>query len=36
VAQARNLEEESKLIEAGVEYVRYNEKDGVAIHRKRK
>ncbi|MEM3577910.1 MAG: hypothetical protein QXX51_05570 [Candidatus Bathyarchaeia archaeon] len=32
----RNLEEESKLIEAGFEYVRYSEKDGVAIYRKRK
>jgi hypothetical protein len=28
--------EESKLIEAGFEYVRYSEKDEVAIYRKRK
>jgi len=34
VAHARNLEEESKLIEAGFEYVRYSEKDQVAIYRK--
>jgi len=36
VAHARNLAEESKLIEAGFEYVRYSEKDEVAIYRKRK
>jgi len=36
VAYARNLEEESKLIEAGFEYVQYSEKDSVAIYRKRK
>ena len=36
VAHATNLEEESKLIEAGFEYVRYSEKDEVAIYRKRK
>jgi integrase len=36
VSHARNLEEESKLIEAGFEYVRYSEKDQVAIYRKRK
>ena len=36
VAKAKNLEEESKLIEAGFEYVRYSEKDEVAIYRKRK
>ncbi|MEM2935981.1 MAG: tyrosine-type recombinase/integrase [Candidatus Bathyarchaeia archaeon] len=36
VAHARNLEEEDKLIEAGFEYVRYSEKDEVAIYRKRK
>jgi len=30
------LEEEGKLIEAGFEYVRYSEKDEVAIYRKRK
>jgi integrase len=35
-AHARNLEEENKLIEAGFEYVRYSEKDEVAIYRKRK
>jgi len=36
VAHARTLEEESKLIEAGFEYVRYSDKDAVAIYRKRK
>jgi len=36
VAHARNLEEENKLIEAGFEYIRYSEKDEVAIYRKRK
>jgi len=36
VAHARTLEEESKLIEAGFEYVRYSNKDSVAIYRKRK
>ena len=36
VAHARNLEEENKLVEAGFEYVRYSEKDAVAIYRKRK
>jgi hypothetical protein len=36
VAHAKNLEEESKLIEAGFEHVRYSEKDQVAIYRKRK
>ena len=36
VAHAKNLEEESKLIEAGFEYVRYSEKDDVAIYKKRK
>jgi len=35
-AHARNLEEENKLIEVGFEYVRYSEKDDVAIYRKRK
>jgi hypothetical protein len=30
-AHARNIEEENKLIEAGFEYVRYSEKDEVAI-----
>ncbi len=34
VAYAKNLEEETKLTEAGFEYVRYSEKDGVAIYRK--
>ena len=34
IAHARNLEEKSKLIEAGFEYVRY--KDDIAIYRKRK
>jgi len=36
VSHARTLEEETKLIEAGFEYVRYSEKDQVAIYRKRK
>jgi integrase len=36
VAQATNLEEENKLIEAGFEFIRYSEKDQVAIYRKRK
>jgi len=35
-AHARNLEEENKLIEAGFEYVRYSDKDQVAIYRKPK
>ena len=35
VAHAKNLEEETKLIEAGFEFVRYSDKDGVAIYRKR-
>jgi hypothetical protein len=35
-AHARTLEEESKLIEAGFEYVRYSDKDQVAIYRKPK
>jgi integrase len=36
VAHAKNIGEESKLIEAGFEYVRYSDKDQVAIYRKRK
>jgi hypothetical protein len=36
VSHARNLEEENKLIEAGFEYVRYSEKDEVAIYHKPK
>ncbi|MEM5853682.1 MAG: tyrosine-type recombinase/integrase [Candidatus Aenigmatarchaeota archaeon] len=36
VAVARSLEEEKKLIEVGFEFVRYSEKDEVAIYRKRK
>lgn len=36
VAIAQNLEEEKKLIEASFEFVRYSEKDEVAIYRKRK
>ena len=36
VAHAGNLEEEGKLIEASFEYVRYSDKDEVAIYRKRK
>ena len=35
VTHARNLEEENKLIEVGFEYVRYSEKDDVAIYRNR-
>jgi len=36
VAHAKDLKEETKLIEAGFEYVRYSDKDRVAIYRKRK
>jgi integrase/recombinase XerD len=36
VAVATNLEEEKKLLEAGFEFVRYDEKEGVALYRKRK
>jgi len=36
VAHAKDLKEEDKLVEAGFEYVRYCEKDEVAIYRKRK
>ena len=36
VAQAQNLEEETKLLETGFEFVRFSEKDNVAIYRKRK
>ncbi len=36
VAHAATLEEENKLIEAGFEYVRYSERDEVAIYRKPK
>ena len=36
VAHATSLEEENKLIEAGFEYVRYSDKDQVAIYRKPK
>ena len=36
VSTAKSLEEESKLLEAGFEYVRYSDKDEVAIYRKRK
>jgi hypothetical protein len=32
VAHATNLEEENRLIEAGFEYVRYSEKNEVAIY----
>ena len=35
VGHAKSLEEETKLIEAGFEYVRYSERDEVAIYRKR-
>jgi hypothetical protein len=36
VAHAQTLEEETKLLEAGFEYVRFSDKDKVAIYRKRK
>jgi integrase len=36
VATASTLDEESKLLEAGFQYVRYSEKDELAIYRKRK
>ncbi len=36
VSHAKSLEEETKLLEAGFEYVRFSERDGVAIYRKRK
>jgi hypothetical protein len=36
VAHAVTLEEGKKLIEAGFEYVRYSERDKVAIYRKPK
>jgi hypothetical protein len=36
VAHAKNLEEENRLIEAGFEYMRYSDRDEVAIYRKRK
>jgi hypothetical protein len=35
VSTAKNLDEEKKLIEARFEYVRYSDKDDVAIYRKR-
>jgi len=36
VAHATNLKEENKLIEASFEYVRYSNKDAIAICRKPK
>ena len=36
VVHAKNLKDETKLIEAGFEYIRYSQKDDVAIYRKRK
>ena len=36
VSHAKNLEEESKLLETGFEFVRYSQEDKVAIYRKRK
>ncbi len=36
VAHAKDLNEENKLIEAGFQYVRYSQKDDVAIYRKPK
>jgi len=36
VVHAKNLKDETKLIEAGFEYICYSQKDDVAIYRKRK
>jgi hypothetical protein len=36
VTTTKNLEEEKKLLEAGFEYIRYSDRDEVAIYRKRK
>ena len=36
VAHADNIEEESKLIEAGFQFVRNSERDEMAIYRRRK
>jgi NADPH:quinone reductase-like Zn-dependent oxidoreductase len=36
VAWAHDLKEESKLLEAGFEFVRFSEKDNISIYRKRK
>jgi hypothetical protein len=36
VIDARNLEEENKLIQAAFEYVRYCEKEELVIYRKRR
>jgi integrase len=36
VATVKSLDEEKKLIEAGFEYVRYSNRDELAIYRKRK
>jgi len=36
VAYAQDLEEKKKMLEAGFEYVRYSEKDGLAMYRRRK
>jgi hypothetical protein len=36
MATAQSLDEEKKLIEAGFDYLRYSDKDEVAIYRKRK
>lgn len=36
VTHAENLEEEDKAIQAGFEFVRFDEKENVAIYRKRK
>jgi len=36
VAHAKTLAEEDKLIQAGFEFVRYDEREQVAIYRKRK
>jgi integrase len=36
VAHAKTLDEEDKLVQAGFEFVRYDERENVAIYRKRK
>ena len=36
VAHAKTLDEEDKLVQAGFEFVRYDEREYLAIYRKRK
>jgi len=36
VAHAKTLDEEDRLVQAGFEFVRYDEKESLAIYRKRK